>query len=282
MGRLCRSKAKEYLQTPVVQMLRCRPALLGLLLLAAMLMWQRPSIAAPVPVRFSEGVVRGFLVLNSSSGALIASGDFLQVKRGAKVETRTVFHFKDGSLHDETVTFTQQRSFTMQSYRLVQKGPAFGHDLKASLSRASGKYRVQIKTAKDGREKVYEGKLDLPQDVYNGMIPIIAKNLRTGTGESVHMVAFTPAPRVIGLDLVPSGRNKVLVGSLEKSVLHYVLKPKLGLGLKIPATLLGRLPPDNHLWIMTSDVPAFVRFEGPLYPEGPTWEIELTSPRWVK
>ncbi|HEY5514038.1 MAG TPA: hypothetical protein VIK40_10390 [Geomonas sp.] len=247
-----------------------------------MLLWPRSGAAAPVPVRFAEGIVRGFLVLNSSEGALLASGDFLQVKRGAEVETRTVFYFKDGSLFDETVVFTQQPTFTMQSYRLVQKGPAFSQDMKASLDRASGKYRVQIKDHKDGREKVHEGKLDMPPDLYNGMVPIIAKNLRAGAGESIHMVAFTPAPRLIGLDLAPTGENKVLVGGLTKAVVHYVLKPRLSLGLKIPAALLGRLPPDNHLWIMTAEVPAFIRFEGPLYPEGPVWQIELTSPRWVK
>lgn len=266
----------------VVPLFSRSATLVGLLFLATMLLWQLPAEAAPVPVRFAEGMVHGFLALNSSTGALLASGDFLQVKRGAEVETRTLFHFKDGSLYDETVVFSQQRSFTMQSYRLVQKGPSFGQDMKASIDRASGKYRVQMGASKDKREKVYEGKLDLPPDVYNGLIPIIAKNLRAGAQASVHMVAFTPAPRLVGLDMVPSGENKVLVGSLEKKVVHYVLKPKLGLGLKIPATLLGRLPPDNHVWIMTSDLPAFVRFMGPLYPEGPIWQIELTSPRWVK
>ncbi|UFS70348.1 hypothetical protein LPW11_21070 [Geomonas sp. RF6] len=253
-----------------------------LLLLLVIVVWSTSAAAAPVSVRYSEGIVRGFLVLQSTDGALVASGDFLQVKQeNGEVETRTVFYFKDGSLFDETVRFTQKNSFTMQSYRLVHKGPAFKQDMSATLERASGKYRVVVKPHGKA-EKVYEGKFDFPSDLYNGMIPIIAKNLREGGGESVHLVAFTPAPRVIGLDLVPSGKNKVMVGAIEKSVLHYVLKPKLGVGLKIPAALLGRLPPDNHLWVMTSEVPAFVRFEGPLYPEGPVWQIELTSPRWVK
>ena len=30
----------------------------------------------------------------------------------------------------------------------------------------------------------------------------------------------------------------------------------------------------------SSDVPAFVKFEGPLSMNGPAWRIELTSPRW--
>jgi hypothetical protein len=44
-----------------------------------------------------------------------------------------VFHFKDGSLFDETVVFTQQRVFTMKTYHLVQRGPAFSDDTEISL-----------------------------------------------------------------------------------------------------------------------------------------------------
>ena len=60
-----------------------------------------------------------------------------------------VFIFKDGSVLDETVVFTQQRVFTMKSYRLSQKGPAFAEDTEISLERASGKYRVKTTARKD-------------------------------------------------------------------------------------------------------------------------------------
>lgn len=237
-------------------------------------------LAAPVPVRFPEGTVRGFLELSDLSGKRIASGDFLQTPRGAEVKTRIVLYFKDGSLHDETVVFTQTRHFVMKSYRLIQKGRSFEDDMEVTLERAEGRYRVEVK-GKDGREKVLEGKLDLPADVYNGLIPMVMKNLPEGDKETVHLVAFTPEPRVIELEMVPSGEDKLFVGDLAKGAHHYVLKPKLGL-LTLPAALLGRLPPDNHIWTVLKDVPAFVKFEGPLAPGGPAWRIELTSPRWPK
>ena len=49
--------------------------------------------------------------------------------------------------------------------------------------------------------------------------------------------------------------------------------------VRVVAGLTGQLPPDSHLWIVTDGVPAFVRFEGPLY-SGPVWRISLTSPGW--
>ena len=257
-----------------------RAATLGLLVLVTVLLGPRPLAAAPVPVRFVEGATHGFLVLRTVDGALIASGDLLQVGRGGEVESRMVFRFKDGSVFDETVVFTQQHVFTMQSYRLLQRGPVFAEDTEISMERATGKYRVKTKAHKDGREEVLEGTLELPPDVYNGMVLTVVKNLPKGASETVHFVAFTPEPRLIQLELAPAGEHKVLVGELAKTAIHYVFKPQPGIWLKLFATLLGRMPPDYHVWILTDEVPAFVRFEGPLYPTGPVWRIELTSPRW--
>jgi hypothetical protein len=139
---------------------------------------------------------------------------------------------------------------------------------------------VKTTSHKDGREKTLEGTFDLPLDVYNGMVVTVAKNLPKGASETVHVVAFTPKPLLIALELAPAGEHQVLVGQLTKTAIHYVFKPRLGIVLKLFATLLGRVPADYHAWIVTDEVPAFVRFVGPLYLRGPVWRIELASPRW--
>jgi hypothetical protein len=255
-------------------------AALGLLVLMMILSWPSPLAAAPVPVRFVEGAVHGFLALRTLDGVLVAPGELLQVVRGGEVQSRMVFRFKDRSVLDETVVFTQQRVLTMRSYRLVQRGPAFPEDTEISLERATGKYRVKTKARKDGREEVLDGTLELPPDVYNGLVLIAAKNLPKGASETVHYVAFTPTPRLIQLELAPAGEHKVLVGELAKTAIRYVFKPRLGPWLKLFTTLLGRTPPDSHAWIVTDEVPTFVRFEGHFYTRGQIWRIEVTSPRW--
>jgi len=251
----------------------------GLLVLLTVLLWSGPLAAAPVPVRFVEGSAHGFLVLRTVNGDLIAPGDLVQVIRGGEVESRLVFHFKDGSMFDETVVFSQDKVFVMQSYHLVQRGPLFTEDTEVWLERAPGKYRVKTNARKDGLEKILEGALDLPSDVYNGMELTVAKNLRDA-GEIVHVVAFTPKPLLIQVKLAPAGEHKVMVGDLEKTAIHYVFQPELGKWREFFATLLGRMPPDAHAWIVTDTVPAFVRFDGPLYTTGPVWRIELISPSW--
>jgi hypothetical protein len=256
-------------------------AMLCLLALVTLVLPPLPAAAAPVAVRFVEGATHGFLVLRTVNGVLIASGDLLQVRRGGDVESRMAFRFKDGSVFDETVVFSQQRVFTLQSYRLLQRGPSFTEDTEISLERNSGKYHVKTKARKDGREELLDGTLELPPDIYNGMVVTVAKNLLKGASERVHIFAFTPTPRLIQLELAPAGDHKVMIGDFAKTATHYVLKPLLGSWLKLFATLLRRVPPDYHVWILTEEVPAFVRFEGPLYMTGPIWRIDLTSPRWL-
>jgi hypothetical protein len=258
-----------------------RSAVLVFLILVALLLCPPPLAAAPVAVRFTEGITHGFLLLRTASGDLIASGDLLQVARRGDVESRMVFHFKDGSLFDETVVFTQRRVFALRSYHLVQRGPAFSEDTEISLQRASGKYSVKTKSHKDGREETLHGTLALPPDVYNGMVLTVAKNLPRGASATVHLVAFTPKPLLIELELALGAEHKVLVGELEKTAIHYVFKAHPGPWLEFFAKLLGRMPEDSHVWIITDEgVPAFAKFEGPLNPAGPVWRIELTSPRW--
>jgi hypothetical protein len=50
----------------------------------------------------------------------------------------------------------------------------------------------------------------------------------------------------------------------------------------IVAPLIGKEPPDSHVWVMEGEAPTFLRSEGPLYEGGPVWRIEQISPEWAK
>lgn len=257
---------------------RMKRAMPWLILLAQVLLWPSALTADPIPVHFAEGSIHGFLVLSTPEGRFLAQGDLLEVARGTEIQKTTVFRFKDGSLYQETVVFTQKGAYELQSYRLEQRGPAFTEDTKISLERATGKYRVETKAHKDGRANVLEGTLSLPADVYNGLIPTILRDLPKGAGAIVHFVAFTPEPKIIQLEIAPSGKTDMMIGEASVPAVHYVLKARLGTWLKIFAKVLGRTPKDAHAWIIDGDVPAFVGFEGQLYSTDPVWRIGLVSP----
>lgn len=241
----------------------------------------RPDDPAPegIAVRYAEGTVHGFLDLRTSTGELLASGDLFQIPKDDGIESRLVFRFADSSLFEETASYTQHHVFALRSYHLVQRGPAFKNDIDASLA-ASGEYVVTAKS-RDGKEKHYQGHLDVPADVSNGIVIVLLKNIPRDESRTVHVVAFTPQPRLVGLELTPQGEERVLNGQGSETAVKFVLKPRLGSFVKFFARLAGKLPPDSHAWIVTHEVPMFVRFEGPLY-SGPVWRIDLSSPRWPR
>jgi len=236
------------------------------------------SEAAVITVRYAEGVTHGFLTIRSQAGELLAEGDLLQVVRPEGVDSRLVFHFRDGSLHDETVVFSQHRVFSMLSYRLVQRGPTFPEELEVRVEREGGRYEVRSRRH-DAGEKTARGDMTLPPDVYNGMQITLLKNLAKDAGETVQILAFTPTPTLIPLELTPIAGETAQAESRSVPVTHYVMKAKLGVIKGALAALIGKKPADYHCWIATGSVPAFVSVEGPLYVGGPIWRIETASLR---
>ena len=233
--------------------------------------------AAPIEVRFAEGAAHGLLLVRTVSGETVGHGDLLQTAQADRVESRLILRFKDGSLHDEHVIFSQQRVFTLLSYRLMQRGPSFPETVEVALDRKTGSYKAR--SARDGKERESSGSIELPPDVYNGMAPTLLKNLAHGASETVHVVAFAPKPRLIRLERTPAGAQRVVAGDLERQATRYALKPKLGAALRFFATVMGMAPADQECVILTEDVPAFVRCDGPLYVKGPVWRIEQTVAR---
>jgi hypothetical protein len=238
--------------------------------------------AAPVAVRHTEGLVHGFLVLRTLAGETLADGDLTQIARGDRVTSQLVFHFKDGSVHDETAVFSQRRNFRLLNDHLVQKGPAFPHPMEVSIDGSTGQVTV-CSTDDDGKEKVATEHLDLPPDVANGLVLTLLKNIRSDASQTkVSMVAATPKPRLVKLAITPQGEEPFSVGGSTRKATHYVVKVEIGGAAGLVAPLLGKQPPDTHVWILGGEAPAFVKSEGPLYLGGPIWRIELVSPVWPR
>ena len=199
---------------------------------------------AGVPVRFVEGVTRGFLTIRAPNKKPSATGDLLQVVHGNAVESRMVFKFADGSVYDETVVFSQQRVFTLLSYRLIQRGPSFPEEMEVSVDREKGTYTARARRG-DSHDEA-SGRIDLPPDVYNGMALMLLKNLPKGASETVHVLAFTPKPTLIQLEMRPAGEDPVAAGARALTATHFVLAPKLGAIRRAGAVLLGKSPSTYH------------------------------------
>jgi hypothetical protein len=236
--------------------------------------------AEPVPVHYTEGVARGFVVMRTPQGEEVATGDLSQVVRGDRVSRRLVFYFKDGSTQDESVVFSQRGTFRLLSDRLIQKGPAFPHPMDLAIDGVSG--RVKVRYAEDdGNEKLANERMALPADIANGLLLTLLRNLpRDVPSITVSLVAATPKPQLIKLEVSPEGEDTFSIGSLKLKATRYVIKVKLGGITGMVEPLVDKQPPDSHVWVVGGEAPSIVKAEAPLFPGGPVLRIELTNPSW--
>jgi hypothetical protein len=236
---------------------------------------------SPVAVRHTEGDVHGFLVLETLQGNTLAAGDVTQVVRGDRITSRLVFHFKDGSTYEEDVVFSQRHSFRLISDHLLQKGPAFNRSMEVLTDGSTGQITVHY-SADDGEQKAVADRLKLPPDIVaSGMLMILLKNMRPdATQMTVSMVAATPKPRLVKLEISADGQDPFSVGGAGYNAARYVIKVNIGGVAGVVAPLVGKQPQDTRVWILGGDAPVFVKLEGPLYEGGPTWRIKLASPVW--
>ena len=237
--------------------------------------------AEPIAVRLVEGNYRAFLVVRTPEGTAIGHGEQSQRPVGGTVQTHLQLKFKDGSVHEERVTYTQSKVFRLERYQIVQRGPSFP-TMDASFDRKSGQYKALTQSKKGEEENTASGALEIPADVYNGMTATLLKNLQGGAQASAQMMAFTPKPILVRMAFSTEGEDRVSVGAHAKKVNRYLSKLDIA-GLKgAIATLIGKDPPDLRYWLVEGRIPVFVRFEGPMFLNGPVVRIEQTTVQWPK
>ena len=239
------------------------------------------AAAEPVAVRHTEGALRGFLVLRSLDDQILADGELTQTVRGDRVTARLVFRFKDGSTHEETTVYSQREQLQLISDRIVQKGPSFPQPLEMTVE-ATGKATVRYQDDK-GAQQTATDNFAAPPDLANGIVPKLLMNARPeAMPQSFSLMAATPTPRMVKLLITPAGPEQFTVGGSPREAMHYVLKVEIGGVAGVLAPIVGKQPPDSHVWIASGEVPVFVRAEQPFYAGGPVWRIELASPTWPK
>jgi hypothetical protein len=256
-------------------------SVLFIALLAFVLLLQSSVLPAEtVTVRHKGGLLHGFLVLRSLDGALLADGDLTQVAEGDRITTRLLFRFKDGSINDETTVYSQRATFRLLSDHLIQKGPAFKQPMETMIDASTGQVTVHYADG-NGKEKVLTDKIVVPPDVANGIVPTLLENFGQAAPQAtLSMVAATPKPRVVKLAIHPEGQETFLIGGSSYKATKYVVKVEIGGAAGVVAPLVGKAPPDTHVWVTGGVAPVFVRSEGPLYEGGPIWRIEIASPVW--
>jgi hypothetical protein len=243
-------------------------------MLAVILLAAKPLAADSVPVRRSEGTFHGFLELKTLEGGTLAIGDLVQVAHGNRVTSRLTFHFRDGSLDDETTVFSQRKIFQLISDHHIQHGPSFPKPLDMLVDVATG----QI-TSRDKDGNTTQDHLDLAPDICNGLVLTLLLNLDPKAAPSrLSMVAPTSKPRLIHVVIVPESEDPLSIGGARHKATNYRIKIELGGIAGVVAPIVGKQPSDIHVWILGGAAPSFVKEQGQFYEGGPVWRVELISP----
>lgn len=253
-------------------------SLLWLVLTAALI----PAASAPaqvVNVLHRLGSMHGFLTVRDQAGAILAAGDLTQVPNGDTIKLRIVFHFRDGSIDDETTIFSQKKVFRLISDRLVQKGPSFPHPCDIRIDVPS--QQVVVRDLSKGKEAPRTEHMDLPPELANGVLFFLVMNLPPDATK-VEFPYLSPSlkPRMVKLAVTPDGTEPFELSGLRYQALKYDVKVDIGGAAGVVAPVIGKQPPDSYVWVTEGSAPTIVRIDTFLYAEGPVWSIRLASPVW--
>jgi len=254
-----------------------RSRLIAILLACVAMLQPNALFAEMIPVRHTEGLIHGFLLVLTFEGKALADGQMTQDAQGDRVTNHLIFRFKDGSIYEDTTIFSQRGTFRLLSDHLIQRGPSFKRPVDTSIDASTGEVKVRYTEGK-GKEKVIVQRMKLPPDVANGLLFTLMKDVNPSVPRTtVSMVVTTPKPRLVKLAILPHGEEPFTIGSFRHKAMHYVVKVEIGGVTGFLARLMGKQPADTHVWVLGGEAPAFVKAEGPFYVGGPIWRIQLGS-----
>jgi hypothetical protein len=233
--------------------------------------------ADPIPVKHTQGATRGFLVMHSQSGELLASGELTQLAEGDRVTWRLVFHFHDGSIDDDTVVFSQRKVFRLISEHHIQKGPFFTQPIDIAVDAATGNV-VSRSADKNGVEKAETQHLKIPPDISNGMLGTLLLNIPPDTSPfKLSMIAPSGKGRLVKLDISAEGNANFQIAGMTMSATVFRVHIDIGGVAGVVAPLVGKQPDDTMVWIVGGKAPAFIRQVGQLSLGGPVISIQLAG-----
>lgn len=237
--------------------------------------------AEPVPARLKQGVGHIFLLIRDESGKILAEGESLQTVKGYTVSTHTTFHFRDGSIDDETTVFEQRVNLRVLSDDHLQKGLAFPHPMEIQIEAVHG--RVIVHDLESGKTSTHEMKI--PFDVANGIITQVLQNIAQDTVDTVETkvsyVLPTSKPRLATLVISPAGEDSYSLGGVRQTARKLELKVDLGGVAGLIAPIIGKEPKPTYAWMAGGQVPMFLRIQTQFYDGAPLWTIEQTAPAWA-
>ena len=241
-----------------------------------------PAPAEQISVKHIQSPMHRFMVARSEDGKPIASGEFSQIVQGDEVTMRLIYHFVDGSIDDETTTYSQRGTFRLVRNHHIQKGPFFAKPVDFAVEAATG--IATSRTAdKNGKIHVESEHMDLPDDLANGFVGTLLLNVPHNTTPfRVGILAPVRGGRLIHILISPEGEQPFHTAGQTLKATVFRIHPELGGIVGVIAQLIGLQPKDVMVWVLEGEEPAVVRIVGQLGGYGPVVSSELEGTSFGK
>lgn len=240
------------------------------------------ALAEQIPVNHIQRPMHRFMVARSEDGKNIATGEFSQVVQGNEVTMRMTYRFVDGSIDDETTTYMQQGTFRLIQDHHVQNGAFFSRPLDFTVDAASGT-ATSSTTDKNGRIRVESRRINMPNDLANGMVGTVLLNVPNNTAPfRVGMLAPVGGGRLIQLLISSEGEQTVHLSGQNLPATVFRIHPELGGIVGMIARLIGLQPKDVMVWVLEGEEPAVAVIVGQLGGYGPVVSSDLVGTSFGK
>ncbi len=237
--------------------------------------------AKQIPVRQIQRPMHRSMVVRSETGNVIAHCEFSQAVQGDEVTMRLTFRFANGSIDDETTTYTQRGTFRLVRDRHIQKGPFFTRPYDFSVETTSG--LATFRTAENGKVQVESKPVDLPYDLANGLVGTLLLNVPQNTPPfRVGMLAPVGGGRLIQIRISPEGERSFYLAGQDLKAEVFRIHPELGGIVGLIAMIIGVQPKDVMVWVKEGKQPEVVRIVGQLGGYGPVVDSDLEGTSFAK
>jgi len=238
--------------------------------------------AEPIPVRHIQLPRHEFMDARSETGKIIARVEFTETVLGDEVTMRLTYHFLDGSIDDETTTYTQRGTFRSVRNHHIENGPFFAKPVDFAVESATG---IATSRTADKNGNVHEESehIDLPDDLANGFVGTLLLNVPPNTAPfRVGILAPVFGGRLIRVQISPDSEQPFQRDGHTLKATVFRIHPELGGILGMLATLLNLEPKDVMVWVLEGDRPAVMRVVGQLGGSGPVISSELEGTSFGK
>lgn len=231
--------------------------------------------AKQIPVEHPQRPMHGVMVARSQAGQIIARVEFSQEAQGNEVNMRLTYRFADGSIDDETTTYTQQGAFRLVRNHHVESGPYFSRPFDFAMEAANGTATTRT-TSRNGNVHVENEHVSMPDDLSNGFVGTLLVNVAQNAAPfRVGLLAPVGGGHLIRILISPDGERPFQMAGHTAKATVFRIHPELGGIVGLIAQLIGVQPKDVMVWVLEGEQPAVVRIVGQLGGYGPVVSSEL-------